>query len=132
VVSKNAIAPGWITTQEAAELADYTPTRIRQLAKNGRVEARKVARIWLINKESLLQYKAQVRPGRPRQRDDQSSSRVYTVEEAAEILKVSPQVVYQWVRDGELKASRLGSAGRMIRISESNLMDFLERASQQE
>jgi excisionase family DNA binding protein len=62
------IKEGWLTTEEAAELVDYTPTRIRQLAKAGRVIARKVARVWLINEESLLAYKAQVKPGRPKEK----------------------------------------------------------------
>ena len=60
------IKAGWLTTEEAAALTDYTPTRIRQLAKAGRIAARKVSGVWLVSKKSLLEYKAQVRPGRPR------------------------------------------------------------------
>ena len=63
------IMPGWLTTDEAAQLVDYTVGYVRQLASEGKVEARKLGRDWLINQESLLAYKAQARPGRPRDRD---------------------------------------------------------------
>ena len=65
--AENLIAPGWVTTAEAAQIADYTPTRVRQLAKAGRVSARKIGRDWLVKLESLMTYKAGVRPGRPRE-----------------------------------------------------------------
>jgi excisionase family DNA binding protein len=57
------IDPMWVTTKEAAELADYTPQRVRQLARGGLVEAQKVGRDWLINRRSLLAHKAQAKPG---------------------------------------------------------------------
>jgi excisionase family DNA binding protein len=66
----NVIAPGWLTTQQAAVLADYTEAYIRQLAIAGRIKAQKLGRDWLINKEDLLAYKARVRPGRPRGRGE--------------------------------------------------------------
>lgn len=61
------IPEGWITTEEAAELAEYTAYYIRKLAQEGKIEAEKVGRDWLVNRESLLEYKANVRPGRPRE-----------------------------------------------------------------
>lgn len=46
----------WLTTQQAAELAGYTGDHIRRLIKTGRVTARKVSIVWLIDRDSLLAY----------------------------------------------------------------------------
>lgn len=63
----DVIEEGWVTIREAAQIVSYRPGHIRRLAKTGAVEARKVgARLWLVNMAALLEYKAGVRPGRPR------------------------------------------------------------------
>ncbi|MEA3376953.1 MAG: hypothetical protein U9R72_12235, partial [Chloroflexota bacterium] len=51
---------------EAAEETDYSQAYCRQLAGAGRVEAMKVADVWLINRDDLLEYQRNVRPGRPK------------------------------------------------------------------
>ena len=47
----------WVTTKGAADLTDYNVNYLRDLLRKGRVEARKLGRDWLINRESLLAYK---------------------------------------------------------------------------
>jgi len=47
---------------------------------------------------------------------------VYTPDEVAEILKVTPKVVRAWLRDGKLPGLRLG---RLWRIRESDLESFI-------
>ena len=55
------MSEGWITTTEAVELTGYHIEYVRELARSGRVEARKVgARAWLVNKADLLRYKAEI------------------------------------------------------------------------
>jgi excisionase family DNA binding protein len=54
------VAQGWLTTDDAGMLTGYSSPYLRRLANQGRVEARKVGRDWLINQESLLAYKAQM------------------------------------------------------------------------
>jgi excisionase family DNA binding protein len=54
------IAKGWLGTGEAAAVTGYVPAYLRRLAGQGRIEARKVGRDWLIDLESLLAYKAQM------------------------------------------------------------------------
>jgi len=54
------IAEGWIDTSEAQALTRYNGTYLRRLANQGRVEACKVGRDWLINQESLLAYKREM------------------------------------------------------------------------
>ena len=61
------VPEGWISTGEAAELVDYTAEYIRRLAREDRIQAAKVGRDWLINKESLLEHKKTVKPGRPKE-----------------------------------------------------------------
>lgn len=51
---------GWVTTRQAAELSGYTIVYVRRLVKKGRVEATKTGRDWLINRASLLAYKARM------------------------------------------------------------------------
>jgi len=51
---------GWLTTSDAAELTGYNVKYLRWLINQGRIEARKVQRDWLVNKESLLAYKARM------------------------------------------------------------------------
>jgi len=54
------VLEGWITAAEAAALTGYTVPHIRRLARQGRIEAQKVGRDWLIGRESLLAYKRQM------------------------------------------------------------------------
>jgi excisionase family DNA binding protein len=54
------VSEGWVTTEAAGSLTGYAAAYLRRLASQGRIEARKVGRDWLINQESLLAYKAQM------------------------------------------------------------------------
>lgn len=46
----------WITTQEAAELSGYHPDHLRRLIRAGEIRARKFSILWLIDRQSLLDY----------------------------------------------------------------------------
>jgi excisionase family DNA binding protein len=50
----------WLNTTEAAELTGYSQAYMRMLARRGEVEARKVSRDWLLNKQDLLAFKARM------------------------------------------------------------------------
>jgi len=52
--------------------------------------------------------------------------KVYTPEEAAKILKLSPKTVRKYLREGELKGAKLGKEWR---ITEEQLREFLARRS---
>jgi len=47
-----------------------------------------------------------------------------TVNEVAEKLKLNPQTVYRLIRDGHLKAHKLG---RTVRITEESYRDYLKK-----
>lgn len=49
---------------------------------------------------------------------------VLTVSEAARLLKMSPDAVRRWVRDGHLRAYRVGPRGP-YRIEAAALRDYL-------
>jgi excisionase family DNA binding protein len=51
---------GWLTTREAAELVGFHQVYIRRLLGQGKIEGKKFAREWLVNRESLLDYKARM------------------------------------------------------------------------
>jgi excisionase family DNA binding protein len=49
-------------------------------------------------------------------------TRVFTIDEVAEILKVNPRTVNRLIERGELKAAKVG---RVYRITEQALNEFL-------
>ena len=53
--------------------------------------------------------------------------KVYTTEEALEVLKVTQRTLYRYIKAGQLKAIKLG---REDRITEDALKDFLERGTE--
>jgi len=54
------VAEGWLTTDEAGALTGYGVSYVRRLGLCGRVQARRVGRIWLVNQASLLAYQAEM------------------------------------------------------------------------
>lgn len=52
---------------------------------------------------------------------------LYTVAETAVILGVSRKLVFTWVKDGVLPATRLGPGQRLIRIRRVDLEQFIEK-----
>ena len=55
-MAEEPIVEGWITTNEAAELTGYTPSYLRRLAHQNRVNARQIGRIWFFWQESLIVF----------------------------------------------------------------------------
>lgn len=53
--------------------------------------------------------------------------RVYTLEEAAEVAKVSTRTLREYLKSGKLKGAKMGSAWRIL---EENLREFLAGGSE--
>ena len=53
--------------------------------------------------------------------------KVYTTEEAREVLKVTQRTLYRYIKARQIKAIKLG---REYRITEDALKDFLERGTE--
>jgi excisionase family DNA binding protein len=51
--------------------------------------------------------------------------KLYTPEQAAEILAVTPRAILEWLRRGKLKGLKLG---RLWRIREGDLKAFIDQA----
>ena len=49
---------------------------------------------------------------------------IYTVQEAAELLKVKPKTVLEWIKSGKIKAGKL--SGKYYRIYEDQLLEFMK------
>lgn len=47
----------------------------------------------------------------------------YTIPETAQALRVTPQTIRAWIKQGRLKSQRIG---RPILITENNLREFLQ------
>lgn len=52
----SAVIKGYVTSNEAAEIANVTPGRIRQLLVEGRLKAKRLGRDWFIKRESIEAY----------------------------------------------------------------------------
>ena len=52
--------------------------------------------------------------------------RIYTPEEVAELLSVTPKTVKDWLRAGKLKGSKLG---KLWRVQDSDIQRFMEENS---
>jgi excisionase family DNA binding protein len=50
------MAEEWLTTEQAAELSGYHPYYLRELVREGKVEAQKFGPVWQISKTSLQTY----------------------------------------------------------------------------
>ena len=46
----------WLTVNEAAKLSGYDPEHIRRLIREDEIKARKFSIVWMVNRESLLEY----------------------------------------------------------------------------
>ena len=53
----------------------------------------------------------------------------YTLQEVAEMLKISYMTVFRWVKNGKLEASRVG---KQYRIKKETLVKFTESKNKQE
>ena len=49
----------------------------------------------------------------------------YTIQETAKALRVTPQTIRAWIKQGKIKSQRIG---RPIYITESNLKEFLKES----
>ena len=56
---------------------------------------------------------------------DNNVDKLLTIEEAAEILRVSTRSIVRYIESGRLVASKIG----VWRIKESDLKDFLDKTS---
>lgn len=50
------MAEDWITIKEAAEVTGYAADYIRDLAREGKIAARKIATVWLVSRKNLLAH----------------------------------------------------------------------------
>jgi len=51
------------------------------------------------------------------------SLKLYTIEEVSEILKVTPRTIYNYIKDGELEAVKIG---KYWRVRHSALETFID------
>lgn len=46
----------WLTVRDAAKISGYNPEYITRLIREGKVKARKISIVWLVDRKSLLAY----------------------------------------------------------------------------
>ncbi len=57
------IPRGWVTTEQAQRMTGYSESHLRNLARDGAIQARKTGQNWLFDQASLMKYYAAARPG---------------------------------------------------------------------
>ena len=50
----------------------------------------------------------------------------YNIQETAQALRVTPQTIRAWIKQGKIKSQRIG---RPILITENNLKEFLKESN---
>lgn len=62
-----SMIPGWLTTRMAAEILGVSTQRVRRMADDGVLVARKFDAVWAVQHASVLRrLREHPRPGRPR------------------------------------------------------------------
>ena len=46
----------WLTVNEAAKISEYHPEHLTRLIRQGKIKARKISIVWLVDRVSLLAY----------------------------------------------------------------------------
>jgi excisionase family DNA binding protein len=54
--------------------------------------------------------------------------KIYTVDETAEILKIKPRTVREWIRTGKLNSFKLGG---LARVHDDDIQEFIDRSRKQ-
>ena len=73
---------------------------------------------------SLDIYLEAVQPERKTMQELSLQQRFYTTEDVAKLLQVDPETVRRYVRQGKLRAVKLG--GKFIRVDKADLDIFIE------
>jgi len=48
----------WLTVSQAAKLSGYNADHLRELIREGKIKAHKFSIVWMVDRDSLLAYKA--------------------------------------------------------------------------
>ena len=62
-------SPQWITVPEAAARSGYSIRTLQRLLQAGAIKGWKPGHDWLTTREAVMEYKRQVKRGRPRKSD---------------------------------------------------------------
>jgi hypothetical protein len=65
----------WVSVTDAAALSGYSVQGIRLLARQGDIQARKIGKVWVVNKADLLRYKAEMEALGKRKHDPRRNPR---------------------------------------------------------
>ena len=50
----------WLTVQEATKLSGYNADHLRELIREGKITAQKFSIVWMVSRESLLDYLSRI------------------------------------------------------------------------
>lgn len=63
----------WIVLTEAAEISGYHPDSLRRLLREGNLAGKKIATVWLVDRQDLMRFMAEAQErgvkGRPKRGD---------------------------------------------------------------
>lgn len=110
----------YISTKRAAEILDYSADYIGQLARGGKIKARRVERAWVVNLQSLKDHKEKAEAYVPVPPVLEVSEPLETIvgldgieyvsaKRAAEISHYNPDYVAQLAREGKVPAKQVAN-----------------------
>ncbi len=111
----------WLTTPQAVQLTGYSKALITHLAREGRINAYKVGRDWLINRQDLLDYQQKMQQKRKKRGAKRKKSKtqetktpafslenLITTSEAAEISGYTAHFIRTLAGQGRIEAVKKG------------------------
>ncbi len=82
-----------LTTSEAAKILHVTPIRVRQLIREGKIEAKQVGRDYVIEESSLASVKTYGKAGRPAKESANGNEKTDGEKPFKTIFDVAPELV---------------------------------------
>ncbi|MGI8467965.1 MAG: helix-turn-helix domain-containing protein [Pyrinomonadaceae bacterium] len=82
-----------LTTNEAAKILSVTPIRVRQMIREGKIEAKQVGRDYVIEESSLASVKTYGKAGRPTKESTNGNKKADGEKSFKTIFDVAPELV---------------------------------------
>ncbi len=112
----------FISAKRASELTGYTRDYVGQLARGGKIEARRIDRVWFIERDSLLKHKVQAdqyiptpppvssiaQPHNPNAIVSLDGREFISAKRASDLFGYNADYISQLARDGRIDSKQIG------------------------
>jgi hypothetical protein len=119
----------FISAKRASELTGYTRDYVGQLARGGKIEARRIDRVWFIERDSLLAHKVQadqyvptpppvspVQTHNPNAIVSLDGREFISAKRASDLFGYNADYISQLARDGKIDSKQIGGRWYVDRV----------------